>query len=191
MSIITTIENFASPGLVRAAVASWPDARWPHWHRYVGSHGDKYASKDAARLPTPCRLLTEQMAGLSVPGDECFPDMDLHAAGMHWIPEGGCLPLHFDAQSHPLTGWARRFNAILYLSDCIGGDLVARDCDGVETGRVSPVANRLVVLDASCRHEVEAVRLGHRLSLAVYWWSVGESRGHVSAEWLSTVGSES
>lgn len=165
MDMIKRYPDFAPTGLINAALAQWPARDWSHWHRYTGEHGDKLASKDPARLPTACLELIRLMAVMNVGDDGCFPDLDLHAAGMHWIPEGGCLPLHRDAEVHPLKGWRRRFNAVLYLDSCEGGQL------RFDTGQtVHSFRNTLVMFPVLKPHEVLPVTKGDRRSLSLFWW---------------------
>lgn len=186
---LTIVDDFAAPGLIEAARATWPDERWPHWHRYTGEHGDKLASKDADRLPAACRLLVARMAELAVPAG-CFPDLDLHGAGMHWLRRGARLPRHLDAQRHPLLGWRRRFNAILYLDTCSGGDL-RLEHQGREVA-VQPRVNRLAMFAADPPHEVTEVTDGDRRSLSLFWWSEPNepqpaNASEISARWGAAV----
>lgn len=177
------VDDFAPIGLINAARATWPAATWEHWHRYAGEHGDKFASKDAARLPAACQLLIARM--VEVVSDDSWPDLSLHGAGMHWIPKGGRLPLHYDAATHPLTGWQRRWNAVLYLDHCDGGELVFRDGVLDEIDRVIPQVNRLAVFATDKSHEVLPVIDGDRRSLSLFWWGAATSAGHCSAEWVA------
>lgn len=154
------------PSLVEAARATWPRADWPHWHKYSDANSVKYATKDPARVTAAVAELIRAMSILNVP-EGCFPDLDLHGAGMHWIPEGGHLGSHIDAQRHPLTGWKRRCNAILYLDRCEGGELVI---DGY--GDVTPEPGLLLMFDTAIRHEVRRVTAGNRRSISLFWWSV-------------------
>lgn len=186
---VRTYPNFARASLVNAALATWPEARWSHWHRYTGQHGEKLASKDPARLPFACLELIRHMAGVYIPDAEAFPDFDLHGAGMHWIREGGSLPLHTDAMVHPTLGWRRRFNAVLYLDSCEGGELVFRDSRSEPSVSVRPEKNMLVVFPVSHPHEVLTVKSGERRSLSLFWWSVSnaDAEGSVSATWAGAL----
>lgn len=177
MDMIKHYPDFAPIGLINAASAQWPSREWPYWHRYTGKYGDKFASKDPARLPIACMELIRLMSVLSVGDDGCFPDLDLHAAGMHWIPEGGRLPLHKDAEVHPLKGWRRRFNAVLYLDDCKGGELK------FDTGQtVKSTRNTLVMFPVSRPHEVLPVVKGNRRSLSLFWWDCEPCYGDVHSD---------
>lgn len=181
MDGVEVITNYGLSGLVNAAKIAWPDDRWPGWYRYTGKQGEKYASKDSMRLPTACRLLIERMAELHMPGDT-FPDLDLHGAGMHWIRKGGSLPLHRDAKRHPLTGWTRRYNAILFLESCDGGELVFTDTGEV----IKPEASKLVTFPVDSPHEVREVTGGERRTLSLFWWddSTFSEDENTQAEWI-------
>lgn len=182
------IDDFAPIGLINAARASWPGPTWEHWHRYTGTHGNKYASKDASRLTEPCRLLIARMAELT-PDRDSWPDLVLYGAGMHWIPEGGRLPLHFDAQTHPLHGWSRRWNAVLYLDCPSGGELVFRNAAGQIIQQVAPLINRLALFETTAEHEVLPVLAGDRRSLSLFWWAPSTgTTGPLSAAWSADAG---
>jgi hypothetical protein len=178
--MIKMLDNSFSSGLINAALASWPDNRWSNWHRYTGKQGDKYASKEASRLPTPCRMLIEKMAEQEMGSSDCFPDLDLHGAGMHWIKEGGRLPLHRDATTHPLTGWTRRFNTVLFLESCEGGDLFFSDTGEI----IEPKKGRIVTFSVDSPHEVSLVRKGNRRTLSLFWWDLSVSEGIFNADWM-------
>lgn len=151
--------------LVRAAAACWPDARWPHWHKYSDRNAVKFASKDAGRIIAPCKLLIQRLAELDVP-EGLFPDLELHGAGMHWLPQGGRLEWHHDGERHPLLGWKRELNAVLFLSECDGGELET------EHDLVTPVLGEVVIFDASVKHRVRPVTNGDRKTLSLFWWSL-------------------
>jgi hypothetical protein len=158
-------KNWNMP-LVNAARATWPDERWQHWHKYNDGNAIKLATKDPSRVTTPVAELIRQMATLQVE-DGWFPDLDLHGAGMHWIQQGGYLGRHLDGQIHPLTGWYRRCNAIVFLDHCEGGELVI---DGQEP--IVPEPGRLICFNADQWHEVRPVISGQRRSVSLFWWSV-------------------
>lgn len=167
---VRTIDNFAPIGLVNAALSEWPRPDWRHWHSYTGENSVKRASKDAYRLPAACRMLVERMAVLDMP-DECFPDLELHGAGMHEIPDGGHLSRHLDGAVHPQTGWKRVVNAVLFLNDNYsGGELCFDD------SQVIPEKNRLAIFETSedSWHWVNRVEGGSRKTLSLFWWSMSE-----------------
>jgi hypothetical protein len=169
VEFVTIIRNFARPSLVSAAAANVPAADWPHWYRYSGASGDKYATRDPGRLHASHWLLLNKMAEIEVPTGE-FPDLDLHGAGLHWIPAGGRLPLHVDAQRHPLRPWRRTRTAILYLTACRGGELVLYDPGGKPIDRITPEPGILVMFPDGIPHEVSEVVEGDRVSLALFFW---------------------
>lgn len=168
------LDNVVSAGLVNAALATWPEPTWPHWYRY-DQHGTKYASKDVLRLPDACRKLIDRILDLhpasllNLPDTGLFPDLDLHGAGMHWIPTGGWLDRHVDGAVHPLTGWRRRANTILYLEECTGGQLC------VSGKEIDPFPGRIVIFEThdQAYHEVKPVTAGNRRSLSLFWWDHG------------------
>lgn len=175
----TIIENFAPPALLRAVAATWPREDWPHWHRYQDSNSIKWASKDAHRLPDAARLVIAAMAQIDVskfaPGVDVFPDLDLHGAGLNMIPPGGHLGLHLDGAVHPLTGWRRELNAVLFVDDVGGGALEFWNApDGVIQAKIYPVRNRLVLFttDSNSWHRVQVVPGPlPRRTISLFWWS--------------------
>lgn len=155
--------------LIEAARNTWPRSDWPHWHKYDDGNSVKYATKDYQRVTSAVSECIRQMAAMPVcPG--LFPDLDLHGAGMHWIPEGGYLRRHLDGQMHPLTGWYRKTNAIVFLDSCEGGELVI---DGQES--IKPEPGKLVMFDSHIWHEVQQVTKGERRSISLFWWSIDGS----------------
>ncbi len=176
-AFVKVIDDWGPPELVRAVDATWPRLDWPHWHKYADAHAVKYGTKDADRLPKPANILIERMAEIDV-GLDSFPDMDLHGAGMHCMPIGGFLGRHVDGAVHPLTGWRREANALLFVSpwqDDWGGDLCFYD-HGEVVQRVSPRFNRLVLFTGDIEHGVEAVAgPNQRRTLSLFWWSLTQS----------------
>lgn len=166
MTHITRMDEFR-PGLCLAAATEWPDNKWPHWHLYSYADSQKYASKDASRLTPACKVLINLLAGQSIAPADTFPDLSLHGAGMHMIETGGYLKRHTDGERHPTTGWFRRFNAIVFLSDCDGGELVIDGHDPVR-----PRFGQVVGFESSVPHEVLPVTGGVRKTLSLFWWSL-------------------
>jgi len=174
------IENFAPPALLNSVAATWPRDDWPHWHRYHDQHSVKLASKDAHRLPDAARLVVGWMAGMNLHGlcdRKCFPDLDLHGAGLHAILPGGHLARHLDGATHPLTGWRRELNAVLFVDDwdpAWGGDLQFSDEHARWTEAIEPRFNRLVLFTTGEKafHEVKPVTGPQpRRTLSLFWWS--------------------
>ncbi|REJ97813.1 MAG: 2OG-Fe(II) oxygenase [Planctomycetota bacterium] len=177
------IEDWAPAGLLRAVDAEWPSLDWRYWHKYAEETAVKYGSMDASRLPGSARLLMSRMAEIDLASlgidVTAFPDLELHGAGLHCIPPGGHLGTHLDGAVHPLTGWHREVNAILFVGQWQpewGGDLCFFE-DGGEAPaslRVSPRFNRLVLFRTgdSMWHGVEKVTgPNQRRTLSMFWWS--------------------
>jgi hypothetical protein len=178
------IDNYVSREMTRAASVSWPDERWPHWHRYAGREGVKYATKDADRLPPACKSIVARMLELPLSTvlcvDDAFPDYDLSGAGMHSIPPGGSLPVHLDSSHNPVTGWGRAASAVLWLDDWRpewGGQLRLWDAVGKRVVKtIDPAPGRLVIFATGQEswHDVAPVAADaphHRRSLAVFFWT--------------------
>lgn len=193
----TVIDNFAPPGLLRAVAATWPREDWPHWHKYDDHNAVKLGSKDAHRLPDPAKMILNRMAGIDVSqfSREAFPDMDLHGAGMHSILPGGYLGLHLDGAVHPLAGWRREVNAVLFVDAWQpewGGELEfwSSETSGAQSV-IQPEFNRLVLFSTGGEawHRVAAVNGARpRRTLSLFWWSLGSSRSNRDrAEFASAV----
>ncbi|HEY3968478.1 MAG TPA: 2OG-Fe(II) oxygenase [Planctomycetaceae bacterium] len=176
------IENFAPPALLRAVGATWPHDDWAHWHKYNDENSVKLASKDAHRVPDAARLVLASMANVDVSrlAPESFPDLDLHGAGLHSIFAGGHLALHLDGAVHPLTGWRRECNAVLFVDDwqpAWGGELEFwTDPASGPFERIIPAFNKLVLFSTSdsAWHRVAKVAGDKpRRTLSLFWWSQG------------------
>lgn len=178
---LSTIDNFAADGLIRALSANWPSLTSGHWHAY-GEWG-KLATKNPHTLPQSARLLLGQMALLDVPN--AFPDLDhLHGAGLHQIDAGGSLGLHLDSERHPLLPWTREASAVLYLDDCDGGEFELCDEHGRTLESIPCRRNRLVLFSTrGTWHRVAPVR-SLRRSLCLFHWSIGQSTGATTATFL-------
>ncbi len=182
MSCFRVIENFAPPGLLRAVGATWPRDDWPHWHRYDDANAVKLGSKDAHRLPDAARQVLALLSQLDVSAfaSEAFPDLDLHGAGLHAVLPGGHLGLHLDGAVHPLTGWRREVNAVLFVDDWRpewGGALEFWDRpDGAAIETIVPLRNRLVLFatgDAAWHRVAPVAGPLPRRTLSLFWWSLG------------------
>ncbi|TXH59107.1 MAG: 2OG-Fe(II) oxygenase [Desulfurellales bacterium] len=179
---IRVIDNWGPPELIRAADATWPRLDWPHWHKYADAHSMKYGTKDADRLPKAAAMIVDRMAALAV-GGNAFPDLDLHGAGLHCIPPGGFLGRHVDGAVHPLLGWKREVNAVLFVSAWSaewGGELCFYDAAGTVVLRVEPAFNRLVLFETNDSwHGVEKVTGPRdRRTISLFWWSQQPVNSH-------------
>jgi hypothetical protein len=179
------IDDWAVPELVRAAEAEWPDERWPFWHRYESG---KLATKDPLRFPPACAELVRRMLCLPVGDllgiDGAFGDWNCHGAGLHAMPPGSCLGVHLDSDHHPMTGWVRACNAVLYVNRLWGkhwgGEFELWSPDGSRClKRIEPQFNRLVLFAPSdiSYHAVSEVRGEEtRKTLTVFFWRHGIGR---------------
>lgn len=177
--MISTLDDVIPQTLVNAVAATWPRDDWPHWHRYHDRTADKYATKDASRITDAAKLVIGIMAEMDVGCNECFPDLDLHGAGLHMLKPGGFLGLHLDGAKHPLTGWSRIANAVLFIDDWLpewGGELQMCRENGETLQSVSPRKGRIAVFETTptAWHRVTSVTgPAPRRTLSLFWWSQG------------------
>jgi hypothetical protein len=181
------IDHWAEPELVRAAEAEWPRADWPFWHRYDCG---KLATKDPLRFPPACDELIRRLLCLPIAKlialDDTFADWNCHGAGLHTSPPGARLGVHLDSDHHPLTGWQRACNAILFVNSCWrpdwGGELELWNADGTEcVKRITPRFNRLVLFEPSdvAFHSVAQNRGPEtRKTLATFYWRLSAETGN-------------
>lgn len=179
------IDDWAEPELVRAAEAEWPEEHWPHWHRYGNG---KLTTKDPLRHPPACGELIRRM--LCLPVAElmgicgAFGDWNCHGAGLHAMPPGSQLGVHLDSDHHPLAGWTRACNAVLYVNSRWepgwGGEFQLYDAVGERVRReVAPRFNRLVLFapsDVSYHAVAPVTGPETRKTLTVFFWR--ESGNH-------------
>jgi len=166
------IDDFAPACVIRAAAKTWPDERWAWWHKYDDETALKFSTMGRAPFPPASALLLDRMATLDISSisTDAFPDMSFHAGGMHTLPPGGFLGKHKDAEIHPLTGWSRVLNAILFIEG--DGDLhLGQDY------AIRPTPGRLVLFETKgVWHRVDEAT-ETRKSLAVYWWADRQEQG--------------
>ena len=60
------IDDFAPLSVILAAAKTWPDARWPWWHKYDDSSSLKFATMGRAPFPPAAQLLLDRMATLAL-----------------------------------------------------------------------------------------------------------------------------
>lgn len=173
------IDNWAEPELVRAADVEWPETNWPFWHRYECG---KLATKDPLRFPPACTELIRRLLCLRIGElmglDDTFADWNCHGAGLHTSPPGASLGVHLDSDHHPLTGWQRTCNAILFVNTewkpDWGGAFELWSADGRECLiRITPRFNRLVLFEPSdISFHAVARNTGPepRKTLATFYW---------------------
>lgn len=168
----TVVDDWAPKPLLISAAKTWPDEKWEWWHKYDDETALKFATMGGAPFPPACSLLLDSMATIDVSQmiPDAFPDLRFHAGGMHLLPAGGFLAPHIDAEIHPLTGWSRVLNAILFVEGdgdlCIGSDYC-----------IDPKPGRLVIFATKdCTHAViETTK--QRKTLAAYWWADRQQQG--------------
>lgn len=178
------LDDVFDAALVRAAAESWPAPGWSGWGVvYQTEHQRKRAANRWEDMPEPCRRLLGEMLFLDVSMfglGSLVPDAGLWGGGMHCLSDGGEVGLHLDADTHRLSGLARRLNAILFLSpewrDEWGGHLQLWDAEKTRPlVTIAPYPGRLVlfacgddtwhaVTPLTCPQEVR------RVTLACWWY---------------------
>lgn len=178
---IIVLEDAVPMPLVRSVAATWPDDKWLHWHRYHDATADKFASKDAGRLPHAAKAVIAELARLPVESlvgsRPCFPDFDLHGAGLHMLRPGGFLGLHLDGAKHPIMEWSRVANAVLFVDDWQqewGGELqMVEPSTKAVVQSVTPKrgAVALFVTSETAWHQVATVTGPMpRRTVSMFWW---------------------
>lgn len=172
------IDRWIPEELCLAAAVEWPQTTWPHWLKYSGDRGDKFVSHDRSNLTPACDLIVQRLAFIEANPylliKESFPDLTLYGAGMSMILSGGSLPLHLDSDHHPVTGWRRAASAIVYLTDCGGGELELWYPERTTAKVIAPKPGRLVVFECGDQawHSVAPVTYGKRLSVSCFFWKL-------------------
>ena len=169
----------------------WPAADSPAWIKYDSVLERKRACNDWKAIPVGCRQLLSRMMTLPVADmldslDLLIPDATLHGAGCHEMTTGDYLDLHLDCDRHPVLGWQRRANSILFLDDWNwnwNGRLEFYE-PGFSHPAVSilPSAGKLVLFATHDKslHRVSPLTcpVGQlRRTLVVNWWSESEGPG--------------
>lgn len=185
---VIVIDDFMSPGLLRAVASSWPEQTSSHWHAYHDRNSVKLASRCWDGMPRAAQTALAEMAKIDVESllgfPECFPDLDgLNGSGLHSMSAGGKLGLHLDAEFHPLRPWRRVASAVLYLDQCDGGQLELCEPDGTVIRDIEPQFNRLALFACpGAWHRVAECR-SLRRSLCLFWWveTQWDSQGQAGA----------
>lgn len=170
-------------------VAEFPAGVDPRWQTF---HGPKEAGKQQAGPlawgPATTGLLIElmsprwcQQVAELLEVKALVPD--IVGGGMHQSGPGAHLDVHVDFDRHPITGWRRKVNLLLYLNR----DWRPEWGGLLELGplKITPELGRLVIFETSDHswhgHPVP-VAAGHvRRSLAVYFYDpldAPEGAGH-------------
>ena len=185
-------DDFFDVEIARGLEQEFPDYEAPLWHRYSNALEEKRACSNWGEFP-PLTYSTlnflispsflQKLGMLS--GLSLFADPGLHGGGWHIMPGGsGRLNPHLDFSVHPKTGFARRFNLIIYLNssweDSWGGGLGL--WEGDETApqymqkQIMPRFNRAVLMDVSggkawhgLPYPIDCPEGQYRKSLAIYY----------------------
>jgi len=129
-------------------------------------------------------LLSDRFAVIltKIYGKELFVDPSFLGGGVHQGGEGSFLDMHADFSRHPAhREWLRELNILLYLNsgyeDAWGGHLDLVHAETREEGRISPIANRMVLMltNEYTLHGYKTIKFPkgrYRTSLAAYAYSV-------------------
>lgn len=149
----------------QAALATFPDESWEHWHRYENG---KLATKDRSRFPPACQMAID-LISVRCPPIEGFYDPDCVGAGLHLMPRGCELGEHRDAAFAGHRPWKRTGSLVYFLDRCEGGELV------VEGEVITPEPNMAVMFAGSQLHSVKMTRTSRR-TLSLFSYVI--DRGH-------------
>ncbi len=113
-----------------------------------------------------------------------LPDPNYRGGGLHQTKPGGLLQVHADFNKHPIYGYDRRLNVLIYANkgwqDDWGGELelwnkVPDKC----MRRISPIAGRCVIFNTSSEswhghpEPVKCPDGNTRKSVALYYYTIG------------------
>ena len=159
-----------------AAWATWPDRKWPGWHHYKSKDADKYGTKSRHDIPFASMSCIMDMIAVASSHviEGCFPDLELHGAGMHMIPPGGYLRKHLDSSVMESTGWRREYSCVLGVNPHWGGWGGRFVMDGEEP--ISPEFNQMILFrtgEESFHQVTDVEGTVSRCTLAVFFWSHG------------------
>jgi hypothetical protein len=176
-----------------AVVAEFPDLGDPRWTTFRGPQEElKQQGGPACWGPATTALILHL---LSPPMVEKVGDLvglphlvgDVVGGGMHQSGPGAHLDVHVDFDRHPVTGWRRAVNLLLYLNHGWTADRggLLELHGGPRPVVVAPEFGRMVVFrcsDRSWHGHPAPVAEGHvRRSIAVYFYDqddVPDGPGH-------------
>ena len=158
------IEDFFTPGYAASLLAQFPAFERGNARNEAGEIGGKstverirglgepWATLDALVRSQPFLDLVGRITGI----DGLLYDPYYFGGGTHENREGQDLDPHVDFNRHPVEGWHRRLNLIVYLNhewdDAWGGSLELhsdpRSPDDRVT-RVTPLFNRAVIFETT------------------------------------------
>lgn len=173
----TVINNYLSADVVRQINAEWPTE---FDTKEDGSFTRKWSTQG---LPPAAKAVAHDEAALwmatQATGIEgLIADPDLCGAGLHCIPAGGFLKMHADFNAHPVHGWHRRVNMLVYLNEVWQEDWNGYLQLGLDNPkRIAPLSGRCVIFETNdeswhghpeklaCPEDVQ------RRSLALYFYT--------------------
>lgn len=190
------IEDFFSDGFCQRLVAGFPPFDDRLAMNENGEVGQKCTHQDLASLGGPW---TQVDRFIKTPGflnwlseatgiDDLLYDPHYFGGGTHENRHGQELDVHVDFNRHPITGWHRRLNLIVYLNDewdeDWGGAIEfhkdPRDTENNTITTVKPALNRAVIFETTYWSWHGFKRIGlpegdrntrSRKSLALYFYT--------------------
>jgi hypothetical protein len=185
------LADLVDAALVRAARANVPLESWPGWVRYSNDiERGKRTTRDVDefKMYTLSAWINHNETaygfGSIARVGHCWPDPDLHGAGLHVTDPGGWLQVHVDYELHPrLAGWERRLNLILWLNETWhpewGGALLLCDGTGKTEQTFYPTPGEAVLFEGgpSSYHGAMQTRQNSpsRVTLAAYYLAPARS----------------
>ena len=170
------IENAIDTRLLETVSDLFPSEDWEGWHHYSDKDAEKFGSKPKVSLPecviTALNSVYLQAAPYVNRG--CFPDFELHGAGLHKLEPGGYLRPHIDSSIHPKTGWKREYSCVLFCNK--NWERKDGGCFGIsnDIGEHLPTWNKLILFRTTEEsvHWVSKITGNEsRKSLALFFWS--------------------
>ena len=164
--------------------AEFPDPEDPRWHVFRGDHeplkrqgmADCWGPATTALIldlisPSMCQSVARMFGYDVLIGD-------VYGGGMHLSGPGAHLDVHRDFNRHPVTGWRRRANLLLYLNE--GWQ---EDWGGVleldHSAKVLPEMGTMVVFECSedswHGHPVPITEGHWRKSIATYFYDPSDT----------------
>lgn len=192
----SVIEDFFDEAFCRRLVATFPPFDERLAMNENGQVGQKCTHQDLRALGGAWKEVDQfikspdflQWLSKTTGINDLLYDPHYFGGGTHENRHGQDLDVHVDFNRHPITGWHRRLNLIVYLNDewdnGWGGAIEfhkdPRDPDGNEIKVVKPALNRAVIFETTywSWHGFERIELPmgdqdqrSRKSLALYFYT--------------------
>jgi hypothetical protein len=177
--------------LLPASVETFPDERWPHWHRQGHYEPGKMTCQERRVIPDPWGALIDELnspAALAllerITGiRKLIPDPYLEGGGLHMSGPGGSLGMHTDFHAYARLNLYRRVNVIVYLcpgwSEADGGSLELTHAKRGGRATVQPAWGRCLIFetnDASVHGFTRPVApQAQRRSIALYYYTAHDA----------------